>query len=123
MLTFEEKEELRWMKDLFLKRDLIPTLYAYGRRQAEIFLSGESKTYVGRIARRVANNSPHAVQVADWLISKGFGDFLKGKSSDEMAQWELDWCLIPTFQHPDALEGLTALVERRFPEFNRQYPF
>lgn len=121
-LTFEEKEELRWMKDLFLKSDIIPTLYAYGRGQAEIFLSGESKAYVERIARRVANNSPHAVHVANCLISKGFDDLLKERSLDEMAQWELDYCLLPTFQHPDALEGLTALVERRFPQFNRKYP-
>jgi enoyl-CoA hydratase/carnithine racemase len=122
-LTFEEKEELRWMKDLFLRRDLIPNLYAYGRGWAEVFLSGESRAHVERIARRVANNSPHAVFMADWLISKGFDDFLKGKSLDEIANWELDNYLLLFFRHPDALEGLTALVERRFPEFNRRFPF
>lgn len=121
-LTFDEKEELRWMKDLFLKPDLLPALYAYGRGQTEIFLSGEQKAYVQRISRRVANNSPHAVDVSDRLINRGFSHYLKGKTLDERAQWELDYFLIPTFQHPDALEGLTALVERRFPEFNRRYP-
>jgi 3-hydroxyacyl-CoA dehydrogenase/enoyl-CoA hydratase/carnithine racemase len=121
-LTFEEKEELRCMNDLFLKSDLIPTLYGYGRGQVEIFLSGDSKAYAQRIARRVANNSPHAVYVAERLISQGFDLFLKGKPQDEIAKWELDYFLVPTFQHPDALEGLKALVERRFPEFNRMYP-
>lgn len=122
-LTFKEKEELRWMKDLFLKSDLIPALFAYGRGQAEDFLSEESKAYVQKIAKRVANNSPHAVYIANWLISKGFDDFLKGRSLDERAQWELENHLVLTLQHPDALEGLTALMERRFPKFNRRYPF
>jgi len=121
-LTFEEREELRWMKALFLKSDLIPALYAYGRGQAEDFLSEESKAYVQRITRRIANNSPHAVYIANCLISKGFDDFLKGKSLDERARWELENHLVLTFQHPDALEGLTALMERRVPEFNRRYP-
>ena len=119
-LTFEERKELRWMKDLFLKSDLIPALYAYGRGQAEDFLSEESRAYVQRIAKRVADNSPHAVYIANWLISKGFDDFLKGKSLDERAQWELENHLVLTFQHPDALEGLTALMEKRFPRFNRR---
>jgi enoyl-CoA hydratase/3-hydroxyacyl-CoA dehydrogenase len=122
-LTFEEKEELRWMKNLFLKRDLIPALFAYGRNWTEIFLSGENRVYSERIARRVANNSFSAVCAADLLISRGFHDFLRGKSLDELARWELDHFLVPTFQHPDALEGLTALVERRFPEFSRKFPF
>lgn len=122
-LTFEEKEELRSMKDLFLKQDLIPILYAYGRRQAEIFLSGDSQTHAQRIARRVANNSFHAACVSDWLISRGFDEYLKGTFLDELAQYELENYLELTFQHPDALEGLTALVERRFPEFNRRFPF
>jgi 3-hydroxyacyl-CoA dehydrogenase/enoyl-CoA hydratase/carnithine racemase len=122
-LTFEEKEELRLMTDLFICKDLIPTLYAYGRGQAEVFFSGEDQSSAVRIARRVANNSHHAVQVADVLINRGFDGFLNGRSPDELAQWELDYYFVPTFQHPDALEGMTALVERRFPEFNRTYPF
>ena len=108
------------MKDLFLKPDLIPTLYAYARGRAEISLPGGSQAYVERTARRVANNSPHAVRVANCLIRKGFDDYLQGKSLDERAQWELDYYLIPTFQHPDALEGLTALVTRRKPQFKHK---
>jgi 3-hydroxyacyl-CoA dehydrogenase len=122
-LTFEEREELRWMKDLFLKSDLIAALYAYARGQAEDFPSEESRAYVQRVAKRVADNSPHAVYTANWLISKGFDDFLKGSSLDERAQWELENHLVLTLQHPDALEGLTALMEKRFPQFNRRYPF
>jgi enoyl-CoA hydratase/3-hydroxyacyl-CoA dehydrogenase len=122
-LSFEEKEEIRSMKDFFIKDDLIPTLYAYGRGLAEIFFSGEGKAYAQRIARRVANNSFHAVCVSDFLISKGFNDFLLGKKIDDLADWELENYLEITFQHPDALEGLKALVQRRFPEFSRRYPF
>ena len=122
-LTVAEKEELRIMKDLFLKSDLIPTLYAYGRGLVEVFFSFEDKVEVERIARRVANNSFFAVVVSDLLISKGFDDFLKGVSQKDSDKWELDNYLQITFEHPDALEGLTALVERRFPEFNRLFPF
>jgi len=118
-LTPEEKSELEVMKDLFSMSDLIPTLYAYTEGKAEIPFSGESKTLVEKIARWVTNNSPHAVKVADSLISKGFDDILKGKSLDEAAQYELDNYLISTFQHPDALEGLTAVVERRSPKFQQ----
>ncbi|MGD8534612.1 MAG: 3-hydroxyacyl-CoA dehydrogenase/enoyl-CoA hydratase family protein [Candidatus Aminicenantes bacterium] len=121
-LTFEEKEELAWIKDLFLKPDLIPILHAFARGQAEISLSGISKPFVQRIAERVANHSSHAVQIADSLISRGFSEFIEGKSIDELAQYELDNYLERTFQHPDAIEGLTAQVERRSPEFSRQYP-
>ncbi len=122
-LTFEEKEELRWIKDLFVQKDLIPTLFAYASGQAEISLSGEGKSFTQRIAERVARHSYHALQVADSLISRGFDEFIKGKSLDELAHYELDNYLERTFQHPDAAEGLTAQVERRFPQFNRQFPF
>ncbi len=122
-LTFAEKEELRLVKDLFVRKDLIPTLYGYGRGLSEVFFSGDDKAWAERIARRVANNSPHAVFVSDLLINRGFAGFLQGKSFEELAKWELDYYFIPVFEHPDAREGLTALVERRFPEFNRLYPF
>ena len=102
-LTTEEKEELRWIKKLFLKADLASALHAGNIRLEEIFSSP----------------SPHAVKTADQLISRGFDGFLEGKSLDELAQSELDHDLELTFQHPDALEGLTAHVERRPPKFNR----
>ena len=41
---------------------------------------------------------------------------------DERAAWELDRFLVPVFEHPDALEGLSAMLERRFPDFNRRHP-
>lgn len=119
-LTFEEKEELGWIKDLFSMPDLIPTLHAYAQGQAEISLSGESRSFAQGIAQRVASHSSHAVQVADSLINHGFNEFLKGKSLDELAQHELDNYLEQTFQHPDALEGLAAVLERRPPEFKRR---
>jgi enoyl-CoA hydratase/3-hydroxyacyl-CoA dehydrogenase len=118
-LTPEEKNELQAMKDLFSMSDLIPTLYAYAEGKAEIPFSGESKILVKKIASWVANNSPQAVEVAEHLISRGFDDILKGKSLDEAAQHELDNYLVSTFQHPDALEGLTAVAERRSPRFKK----
>ena len=41
---------------------------------------------------------------------------------EELARWELETQLLPIFEHPDALEGLGALLERRFPDFNRRHP-
>jgi enoyl-CoA hydratase/carnithine racemase len=122
-LTFDEKEELRLVKDLFIQKDPVATLYAYGRGFNEVVFSGDDKVWAERIARRVANNSPHAVGVADQLINRGFAGFLKGESIEELAKWELDYYFVPVFEHPDALEGMTAMVERRFPEFNRLFPF
>ncbi|NIM89644.1 MAG: hypothetical protein GTO17_01705 [Candidatus Aminicenantes bacterium] len=119
-LTPEEENELSIIKDLFLKSDLIPTLYAYAEGKTEIPFTGESKILVEKIARRVTNNSPQAVKIAESLISKGFDDILEGKSLDEAAQYELDYHLVAAFQHPDALEGLTAAVERREPNFKRK---
>jgi hypothetical protein len=89
-LTTEE-EELRRIKEQFSRAGLIPFSF----------------------------HSPHAVRTADLLINRGFDGFLKGKSLDDLAQWELDQYFELTFQHPDALEGLTAYVERRTPKFNR----
>lgn len=122
-LTLEEREELRTMKELFLMQDLIPTLYAHGRGDREFFFVGEARSYAQRIARRVANNSPNAVWVSNWLISKGFEDFTKGMDNEALAARELNEYLIPTFMHPDAVVGLTSLLERKFPEFQRRYPF
>jgi enoyl-CoA hydratase/3-hydroxyacyl-CoA dehydrogenase len=119
-LTPEEENELKTMKNLFSKSDLIPTLYSYAEGKVEIPFLGESKNLVEKIARWVTNNSPQAVKVAASLISKGFDDILKGKSLDEAAQYELDNHLVLTFQHPDALEGLTSALERREPNFKRR---
>jgi len=122
-LTLEEKDEIRTMKELFLSQDLIPTLHAYGRGDREFFLVGEQKAHAQRIARRVANNSPNAVWVSDWLISKGFKGFLDGVDNDTLARRELDEYLVSTFMHPDAMVGLTSLLDRKFPEFPRSFPF
>ena len=122
-LTFAETEELRLMKDLFLSPSLIPTLYAYGQGWREPFLIGPDKALVKQISRRTFSCSPNAVNTANWLISKGFKDFMAGIDTDKLAERELDKHLVEVFEHPDALEGLSALTERRFPEFNRTFPF
>ena len=116
-LSSKEKEELGWIRDLFSRPDLIPTLHAYDQGQAQISLSGEGKSFTLSIARQVAGNSAHAVDLADRMIRLGFDEFLKGKSLDELAQYELDNYLEQALRHPDALEGLTAFVERRTSEF------
>jgi len=116
-LASEEKEELGWIKDIFSKTDLIQVLYDWASGRAEIPLSAEGKSFAQSIARKVADNSAHAVDLADRMIRHGFDEFLKGKSLDELAQHELDNYLEQALRHPDALEGLTALVERRLPEF------
>jgi 3-hydroxyacyl-CoA dehydrogenase len=121
-LTLEEKEELRMMKNLFLKNDLIPTLYSFGRREAEVFHTSPWREQVVRIANRAASNSPNAVWISNWLISKGFDDYRKGVDVEESARYELEQHLEETFRHPDAIAGLKALVERRFPVFPRRYP-
>jgi hypothetical protein len=121
--TLEEHEELNSMTDLFLQQDLIPALYAYAGGGAELFFSGRMKSHGLRIARRVAACSPNAVWTADWLISKGFDDFLKGVDNEKLARYELEEHLVPVFRHPDALIGLEALMSRDFPEFRRRYPF
>jgi enoyl-CoA hydratase/carnithine racemase len=117
-----EKMELVWIKNLFLKDDFMQTLFAYGRGEEEIPFAGERKIFVERISRRIAKNSPHALNVTHHLINQGFEDYLKGKSLHERAQWELENWLLPTFQHPDAIEGMTALVERRAPKFSQKQP-
>jgi len=121
-LTWDEMEELRYMKHLFLKPDVVPSLYSYGRREAEVFHTSPWREQVIRVANRAASNSPNAVWVSNWLISKGFDDYMKGVDVDESARYELDNYLEETFRHPDAIAGLKAMLERRFPEFPRRYP-
>ncbi len=48
---------------------------------------------------------------------------MDGVDTDTLAEIELIKYLPDVFDNPDALEGLTAMTERRFPEFNRTYPF
>ena len=116
-LTSKEKEELDWIRDIFSKKDLIQILDDWAKGRGKISLSGEGRSFAQGIARQVADNSAHAVGLADRMISRGFDEFLKGKSLGELAQYELDNFLEQALRNPDALEGLTAIVERRAPEF------
>ncbi len=116
-LISEEKDELGWIMDIFSGPDLIPALEAHAQGQDEIPLSGEAKSFAQRIAKKVADNSAHAVDLADRMVRLGFDEFLQGKSLDELAQYELDNYLEQALRHPDALEGLTAFVEKRVPQF------
>jgi len=119
-LTPEEKEELIWVRDMFGRPDFLRRLQAIVQGQADDSFSAKSRPYIETVARRIAKNSPHAVDVANQLIDRGFDEYLKGKSLDERAMRELDNSLLNTFQHPDAVEGLLALVEKRAPVFNRE---
>jgi len=121
-LTLDDKEELHYMTKLFLKPDLIPTLYGHGRRESVVYHTSPWREQVIRISNRVAANSPNAVWVSNWLISKGFGDYLKGVDLDESAEYELNVHLEEIFKHPDAEIGLKALLSRTFPNFPRRYP-
>ncbi len=118
-LNSEEKEKLLWIKDLFSKSDFLQALYDYGRGETEISFGEERKIFSEETSRLITKNSPHAIDVANRLIDQGFAGYLKGETLDERARWELDNWLIPSFQHPDALEGLTALVEQRSPQFGK----
>jgi len=122
-LTYEENEEMRYMSKLFLKADVIHQLYSYARREGEIFHTSPWREQAARIANRVASNSPNAIWTSNWLISKGFDDHMKGVDIEESARYELEHYLEGTFRHPDAIAGLKALVERKFPAFPRRYPF
>lgn len=122
-LTFAEKEEIRVMKNLFLQPDLLSVMHAYARGLSDPYVAGEGGNLVKRIARRVYFSSPNATFIANQLISQGFADMVDGIDLDKLAQRELDDYLIPVFRHPDALEGLSAMIERRFPNFNRRHPF
>lgn len=121
-LTQDDRDEIHYMKQLFLKQDVIPALYSYGRREATVFHTSPWREQVIRIANRAASNSPNAVWVSNWLISKGFDDYLKGVDLEESAAYELNQHLIETFKHPDAMIGLKAMLAREFPAFQRRYP-
>ena len=122
-LTVDDKMELHYMKTLFLNQDLIPMLYAFGRRLTTVYHTSPWREQVIRIANRVAANSPNAVWVSNWLISKGFDDYMKGVDLEESAAYELDQHLEEVFKHPDAMIGLKAMLSRKFPVFVRRHPF
>jgi len=48
---------------------------------------------------------------------------LDGEDNDALAAFELDHFLVPVFRHPDARIGIEALLDGKFPEFKRRYPF
>ena len=116
-LSLDEREEMRWMKDLFSKAHFLPWLYAVGLGWVDPGMSGEQLSFVKRIARRVAANSPHAVSLSNELIGLAIRDFREGKSLQETADFELKNYLHRVFEHPDGLEGLSALLERRRASF------
>lgn len=121
-LTLADRDELRVARSLMLKPDYLPALYAAGRDWTPLRWSGEAQAMAQRAARRAASNSAHAVMQADRLINRGFAGAAAGKSLDELARWELEHALPEVFQHPDALEGLTAALERRAPAYDRRWP-
>ena len=122
-LTLDEKEEIRYMKGLFLQPDVVATLYGQGRRQIEIFHTSPWREQAQRVASRVTANSPNAVAISNWLISKGFDDYMKGVDLDESARYELEQHLEEVFKHPDAKIGLKAMIERKFPNFREGFRF
>ncbi len=117
-----DERELQVATELFAQADLLPTLYAQARGHLPLYYTGEMKTIAERAVRRVANNSPNAVWVSNVLLSRGFDGFMSGKDADELAAFELEHHLGQVFEHPDALIGLEAIVNGRFPEFTRRYP-
>ncbi|MEK7251386.1 MAG: hypothetical protein AAB209_13295, partial [Bacteroidota bacterium] len=122
-LSFADRQEMHVAKDVFAQADLLPTLYAQARGQATLAFTGELKGIAERALRKVANNSPNAVWVSNELISRGFEGFLNGVDNDTLAAFELEHHLRQVFEHPDALIGLEAVVQGKFPQFRRRYPF
>ena len=120
-LTPDEKEELRRVKDFFSTPGFLSRLYACSQGQDDDSFPAEDKAFVERAARQLAKNSPHAVEIARQLIQTGFNEYLAGRSFEERAQRELNEALAKAFQHPDALEGLLAFMEKRTPEFSRKH--
>lgn len=123
VLSAAESQELQIATEVFSQADLLPILYAQANGYLPIFYSGDMKAAAGRMVRRAAANSPHAVAVSNFLISRGFEGFLSGVDNDILAAFELEHHLAQVFEHPDALIGLEALIGGKAPEFRRRYPF
>ncbi len=118
----QDLRELQLAVELFSQADLLPTLYAQARGHLPLYYTGEMKAAAERIVRRVAANSPNAVWVTQYLISRGFEGFLNGADNERLAAFELEHHLRQTFEHPDAFLGLVAMLKGRFPNFARRYP-
>lgn len=121
-LSFEDRRELQIATELFSQADLVPTLYAQARGHLPLGYSGDAKLIAGRMVRRVAANSPHAVWVTNYLISRGFEGFMNGINSDTLAEFELTYYLGQIFEHPDGLIGLEAVIKGKPAQFRRRYP-
>lgn len=121
--TLREEQELLVAKDVFSRPDMLTELTAMGRGRVQTFYTGAMKEVVTKAARRVATSSPHAVCLTNYLISRGFRQYLRGVDNDTLAAWELDHHLASVFEHPDALIGLEAVTRGAFPEFTVRYPF
>ncbi|MFI5251303.1 MAG: 3-hydroxyacyl-CoA dehydrogenase/enoyl-CoA hydratase family protein [Bacteroidota bacterium] len=121
-LSFVEKTQTQIVRDLFNQSDLVPTLYAQGRSHLPVQYTGEMKTFADRAVRRVAANSPNAVMLSNFLISRGLEGFMNGIDNHTLAEFELEHHLQQVFEHPDALIGLEAMVNGKFPDFKRKYP-
>ncbi len=122
-LSFADQQEIHVARNVFNQSDLLPTLYAQARGQLMVALTGELKSLAGKALKRVVNNSPHAVSVANYLISRGFQGYLSGVDNEELAGFELEHHLRQVFEHPDALIGLEAAVQGKVARFRRRYPF
>jgi enoyl-CoA hydratase/carnithine racemase len=121
-ISFEEQRELQIVTELFSQADFLPTLYAQARGYLPLHYTGEMKTFAEKIVRRVAQNSPNAVFISNFLISRGFENFLNGVDNDSLALFELEHYLKQVFEHPDALIGMEAMMNGKFAEFKRRYP-
>ena len=122
-LSFGDRQELQVARDLFSQTDALPTIYANARRHLQSTYTGEMRSIAERAARRLANNSPNAVWIANYLISRGFEGFINGVDNDALAAFELEHHLRQVFEHPDALIGLEGVVNGKMVQFRRRYPF
>ncbi|HLF13947.1 MAG TPA: enoyl-CoA hydratase/isomerase family protein, partial [Bacteroidota bacterium] len=118
-----ERVELQIASEMFSQADLVPSIMSQARGHQPVFYTGEMKGIAERMARRVAANSPNAVRAADFLLARGFEGYLQGRDMDSLAAFELEHELVPVFEHPDARIGIGALLDGKFPEFKRRYPF